>query len=91
MRKDSSAALPMNAEHSAIPPAVGSVDRAIYFAIVALIGVTFSPIGEELLYRGVAQESFAAKLDTMKAALIDAAAFALVHLTHFGVVYVNSV
>lgn len=74
--------------YSAVPPDVSPADRAIYFAIFALIGVTFSPIGEELLYRGVAQESFAAKLGTTKAALIDAAAFALVHLAHFGVVYV---
>ncbi len=73
--------------YSAVPADVGSADRAIYFAIFAFIGVTFSPIGEELLYRGVAQEGFAAKLGTTKAALIDAAAFALVHLAHFGVVY----
>ena len=49
---------------------------------------TFRPIGEEFLYRGIAQESFASKLGTTSAALLDAAAFAVVHLAHFGVVYV---
>ncbi len=38
--------------YSAVPPDVDSADRAIYFAIFALTGVTFSRIGEELLYRG---------------------------------------
>ena len=73
--------------YTAVPAEVSDSDRAIYFVIFAVIGITFSPIGEELLYRGVAQESFAAKLGTRAAALIDAAAFAVVHLAHFGLVY----
>ena len=48
----------------------------------------FSPIGEELLYRGLAHESFASRFGNRGAALIDAAAFALTHLAHFGIVYV---
>lgn len=73
--------------YSAVPPGISDTDRAIYFTIFAVIGVTFSPIGEELLYRGIAQESFAAKLGAPKAALIDAGGFAVAHLAHFGVVY----
>jgi membrane protease YdiL (CAAX protease family) len=63
-------------------------DRLIYFIIYAVIGMLFSPIGEEFLYRGIAHESFAAQLGGRPAALIDAGAFALTHLAHFGVVFV---
>lgn len=73
--------------YSAVPSGLNDADRAIYFAIFAVIGLTFSPIGEEVLYRGLAQQSFAAKLGSTKAALIDAGAFAVAHLSHFGVVY----
>lgn len=73
--------------YSMVPDGVSPSDRAIYFVIFAIIGMTFSPIGEELLYRGLAQESFAARLGTRTSALIDAGAFAVVHLAHFGVVY----
>lgn len=74
--------------YTVVPSDVTDADRLVYFIIFALIGVTFSPIGEELLYRGLAHESFAARLGSGKAAVIDAAAFALVHLSHFGVVYI---
>ncbi len=74
--------------YSSVPSMMTLDDRFIYFAIYALIGVTFSPIGEELLYRGIAHDSFAMKLGNRAAAAIDAAAFALVHLAHFGIVYV---
>jgi membrane protease YdiL (CAAX protease family) len=48
----------------------------------------FSPIGEEVLYRGVAHASFATRLGDARAAVIDAGAFAVTHLAHFGVVFV---
>lgn len=73
--------------YSMVPDDVSPSDRAIYFVVFAIIGLTFSPIGEELLYRGIAQESFAARLGSTQAAVIDAAAFAVVHLAHFGVLY----
>jgi membrane protease YdiL (CAAX protease family) len=73
--------------YSAVPDAVSEADRVIYFAIFAAIGMLFSPIGEELLYRGIAHESFAARLGDRGAALLDAGAFAVVHLAHFGIVY----
>jgi membrane protease YdiL (CAAX protease family) len=75
--------------YSAVPSGVSDSDRTIYFVIFALIGVTFSPIGEEMIYRGLAQESFAPRLGETKAALVDAAAFAVIHLAHFGVVYIG--
>lgn len=77
--------------YSQVPTDLDATDRLIFFAIFAVIGMTFSPIGEELLYRGLAHESFAARLGDRAAALIDAGAFALVHLAHFGIVYVSGV
>ena len=62
-------------------------DRNIYFIIYSIAGITFSPIGEELFYRGIVHESFADKLRDNKASVIDSLAFALTHLAHFGIVY----
>ncbi|WP_237708808.1 CPBP family intramembrane glutamic endopeptidase [Gillisia marina] len=61
--------------------------RHIYFAIFAFIGMTFSPIGEELLYRGLIHESFVPKFGENTASVIDSLAFATVHLAHFGLIY----
>lgn len=73
--------------YAAVPGALSDADRLIYFSIFAGIGMLFSPIGEELLYRGLAHESLASTLGNRRAALIDAGAFAIVHLAHFGIVY----
>lgn len=73
-----------------VPASPSEVDRLIYFIVFAVIGMLFSPIGEEVLYRGIAHESFAAGLGDRRAALIDAGAFAVTHLAHFGVVFVAS-
>jgi membrane protease YdiL (CAAX protease family) len=59
----------------------------VYFLIYLVIMMTFSPIGEELFYRGVIHQAFKAELGDKKAAVIDSAAFALTHLAHFGIVY----
>lgn len=74
--------------YSNVPASPSEDGRLIYFIIFAVVGMLFSPIGEEVLYRGVAHESFAAQLGDRRAALIDAAAFAVTHLAHFGVVFV---
>jgi membrane protease YdiL (CAAX protease family) len=65
-------------------------DKIIYFWIYAIISMTFSPIGEELLYRGVVHSSFVSKYGEQKASYIDSAAFAFTHLAHFGIVYIAS-
>jgi len=62
-------------------------NRQIYFAIFAVIGMTFSPIGEELLYRGLIHQSFVPEFGNNKASVLDSLAFAIVHLAHFGLVY----
>ena len=63
-------------------------DKIIYFWIYAITSMTFSPIGEEFLYRGVVHSSFVEKYGEQKASYIDSAAFALTHLAHFGIVYI---
>lgn len=69
--------------------ALTSSDRLIYFIIYALIGMTFSPVGEELFYRGLVHSSFKNKFGEHGASIIDSAAFALTHLAHFGIVYLS--
>lgn len=64
-------------------------NKLIYFVMFAVIGMTFSPIGEELLYRGLIHHSFVPKFGNNKASILDSIAFAIVHLAHFGIVYAN--
>jgi len=52
-------------------------------------GMIFSPIGEELFFRGIVHSSFAASVGERKASYIDSAAFALTHISHFGLVFIN--
>jgi membrane protease YdiL (CAAX protease family) len=74
--------------YGAIPEtALQGSDRFIYFLIFALMGMTFSPVGEELLYRGLIHQSFVPRFGENKASIIDSLAFATVHLAHFGLVY----
>ena len=61
-------------------------DLMTFFIIYAIIGMTFSPIGEELFYRGIVHESFKQWGDN-KASIADSLAFAITHLAHFGIVY----
>lgn len=73
--------------YAGLPSPMSDQTRLILFLVFAGIGMTFSPIGEELFYRGLLQECFAARFGPTRAGLIDAAAFALVHLAHFGFVW----
>jgi uncharacterized protein len=68
---------------------LSSQDKQIYFIIYSVISMTFSPIGEELFFRGIVHESFAVKFGETKASIIDSSAFALTHLSHFGIVYLS--
>lgn len=61
--------------------------KQIYFIIFALIGMTFSPIGEELLYRGLIHQSFIKRFGDNYASVFDSLAFAIVHIAHFGLIY----
>jgi membrane protease YdiL (CAAX protease family) len=66
---------------------MSGVSKAIYFTIFSFIAMTISPIGEELLYRGLIHESFVSKFGQNKASVIDSIAFAVVHIAHFGLVF----
>ncbi len=68
---------------------LSSQDKQIYFVIYSVISMTFSPIGEELFFRGIVHESFAVKFGETKASIIDSSAFTLTHLSHFGIVYLS--
>ncbi len=73
-----------------IPASLSAGDRNVMFVIMALTGMTFSPIGEELFFRGIVHSSFARTTGESKASLVDASAFALTHISHFGLVYLGN-
>ena len=66
-----------------------STDKLVYFIIYAIIGMTFSPFGEELFYRGLAHDSLKVNFGENRASIYDSLAFAITHLAHFGIVYNN--
>ncbi|QNF32233.1 CPBP family intramembrane metalloprotease [Adhaeribacter swui] len=72
-----------------IPAGINASDKAILFAVMAVTGMLFSPIGEELFFRGIVHASFAPSTGEEKASVIDSTAFALTHVAHFGLVYTN--
>lgn len=75
--------------YQGLPEAMDSQSRLMYFAVFAGISMLFSPLGEELFYRGIIHENLSVKVDHNNASIIDSLAFSLVHLSHFGIVYLN--
>lgn len=73
-----------------IPTEIDQHSKAILFAIMAFTGMTFSPIGEELFFRGIVHASFAKSIGEKKASVVDSSAFAITHISHFGLVFVNN-
>jgi uncharacterized protein len=73
-----------------IPAGINQNDKKILFAIMAFTGMTFSPIGEELFFRGIVHSSFAKSIGERKASIVDSFAFALTHISHFGLVFINN-
>jgi uncharacterized protein len=73
-----------------IPVGINPNDKAILFTIMTITGMTFSPIGEELFFRGIVHASFAKSVGDKKASIIDSSAFALTHISHFGLVFINN-
>ncbi len=74
-----------------IPQEITGKEKFIFFLIVAATGMIFSPIGEELFFRGIIHNSFSNSIGEKKASIIDSSAFALTHLSHFGIIYVSGV
>ncbi|WP_333660768.1 type II CAAX endopeptidase family protein [Chishuiella changwenlii] len=73
-----------------IPTEIKANDKRIMFIIMAITGMIFSPIGEELFFRGIVHSSFAKSLGNVKASIIDSLAFSLIHISHFGLVFINN-
>lgn len=73
-----------------IPEGISGLDKRIMFAIMAITGMTFSPIGEELFFRGIVHNSFANSVGDKRASVIDSSAFSLIHISHFGLVFINN-
>lgn len=73
-----------------IPNKINPNDKLILFVIMGITGMIFSPIGEELLFRGIIHSSFAKSIGNYKASIIDSSAFALTHISHFGLVFLNN-
>lgn len=72
-----------------IPAEIKSDDKRVMFIIMAITGMIFSPIGEELFFRGIVHSSFAKSFGNAKASIIDSTAFALTHISHFGLIFIN--
>ena len=51
--------------------------------------MTFSPIGEELFFRGIVHSSFAKSIGEERASIVDSSAFAITHISHFGLIFIN--
>lgn len=66
---------------------LSALNKFILFLTFSVTGMTFSPIGEEFLYRGVIHGSFVEKYGEQKASVFDSLAFAFTHLAHFGIIY----
>ena len=73
-----------------IPIEIGGKDKAILFTIMAFTGMVFSPIGEELFFRGIVHSSFERSIGEKNASIVDGAAFSLTHISHFGLVFINN-
>ncbi|MCF2447673.1 CPBP family intramembrane metalloprotease [Dyadobacter sp. CY345] len=72
-----------------IPAEIDERGKAILFTIMAITGMTFSPIGEELFFRGIVHASFAKSIGDTKASFVDSAAFAITHISHFGLIFLD--
>jgi uncharacterized protein len=55
---------------------------AVAFAVIALLTISFTPIGEEFLFRGLIQQSFSFRWNAVIATLVNGFAYGLMHLLH---------
>lgn len=63
----------------------GSMPDPLLFATIALPAMIFSPIGEEILFRGVIQQAFTRRWDAGIATAVNSFSFGLVHFLHHGI------
>jgi len=61
------------------------VPRGALFAVIALPAAVFTPVGEEILFRGLIQEAFTLRWNAVLATVINSLAFGLIHLHVHGI------
>jgi len=69
----------------------GAMDMPLqrFFIIATVPALIFSPIGEEIFFRGFLQDAFQTRFGLRSSMLIESAIFGLVHLFHHGLVRAN--
>lgn len=67
-----------------------SLNRDLGFLALAIPSMIFSPIGEELYFRGIVHSSFAKSIGERNASFVDSLAFGLTHVSHFGLVFIDN-
>ncbi|WP_336518115.1 type II CAAX endopeptidase family protein [Pollutibacter soli] len=72
-----------------LPENTNDTDKLVMFAIFAITGMSFSPVGEEFFFRAIVHTGFAKSMNEKKASVIDSLLFAFTHLAHFGIVFIN--
>ncbi len=68
-----------------LPELRGSMPGPLLFATIALPAMIFSPIGEEILFRGVIQQAFTLRWKAGIGTAVNSFSFGLVHLLHHGI------
>ncbi len=66
------------------------IDKFSLFLIVTFPAIIFSPIGEEILFRGMIHESVKNKSNEKIATIINGLAFAGIHIFHHGIIRDNT-
>jgi len=61
---------------------LAAMSPAAAFAVIALSTVSFTPIGEEFLFRGLIQQSFTLRWNAVIATVVNGFAYGLIHLLH---------
>ena len=59
----------------------------LVFTLSACISMIFSPLGEEIFFRGFVHQGLRMRFSQRFATILDCTAFALIHLCHFGIIY----
>lgn len=68
-----------------VPPAALAGSRAAVIAIYTVPAMLFSPIGEEIFFRGILHESFRLKWGAHVAITVNTMSFGVLHLLHHGI------
>ena len=63
---------------------LGDLPDTSLFLALAVPAAIFSPIGEEFFFRGVLQETMAERVGAIRAAVITATVFGVMHIVHHG-------